>query len=204
MDYATLTGSKGTPGSIANYLNRNDLPVTDILAEAEAFIYEKLRVREMQKLVTLTFSDGSQTANLPSDFLDPQSYRPWGWADALIYVHEDKLDAYRDRDGNLFKSSTPNRWTVIGNTAYVDVELDGDFSGDLIYYARPASLGPSNPTNWLTQRYPRLLRTVCMGIGYEHMKDHQQADRYLARGEALIFEASATNETYRRGQYVPA
>lgn len=204
MDYTTLVGTKSTPGSVANWLNRSDLPVAEILSEAEAFIYERMRVREMQAVATLTFAAGTSSADLPGNFLDPISYLPHGWGQPLLYVHEETLRPSRDEDGNLFKSPTPSRWTVIGETAHVDVELEGDFSGQLMYYARPIALSASNTVNWLTLRYPRLLRTVCMGIGYEHMKDHGQADRYLARGEALIADASATNETYRRAQYVPA
>ncbi len=204
MDYTTLTASKSTAGSLANWLNRSDLPGAEILSEAESFIYERLRVREMQAVTTLTFADESSSQALPSDFLDPVSFLPHGWGQPLLYVHEETLRAYRDEDGNLFASPTPSRWTVIGTTAHLDVKLDGAFAGELLYYARPAALGAGNTTNWLTTRYPRLLRTVCMGMGYEHMKDHGQADRYLARGEALIADASSTNESYRRAQYVPA
>lgn len=204
MDYTTLVGTKSTAGSLANWLNRSDLPVAEILSESEAFIYERLRVREMQVVTTLTFADESSSEDLPADFLDPISFLPHGWGQPLLYVHEEALRAYRDEDGNLFESPTPSRWTTIGTTAHLDVKLDGSFSGHLMYYARPAALGASNTTNWLTMRYPRLLRTVCMGIGMEHMKDTQRADSYLARGEALIADASSTNENYRRAQYVPA
>lgn len=201
MDYTTLAGPKSTPGSIANWLNRTDLPVAEILSEAEAWIYERLRVREMHAVTTLTFWANSSSAALPSDFLDPISYVPYGWSKPLDYVHEGSLRRFRDQDGNLFRSPWPSQWAVIGTSAYVDVELDEDFSGELVYYARPPALSSSNKTNWLTARYPRLLRTVCMGVGYEHMKDHAQADRYFARGEALIAEAASTNESYRRTQY---
>lgn len=203
MDYTTLVGTKATSGSIANWLNRSDLPLAEILTEAEAFIYERLRVREMQAFDTLTFADESSSQDLPSDFLDPISFLPHGWGQPLLYVHEEALRAYRDEDGNLFESPTPSRWTTIGTTAHLDVKLDGAFAGQLLYYGRPDALSAQNQENWLTTRYPRLLRTVCMGIGFEHMKDHGQADRYLARAEALVFGAAGTNENYRRAQYVP-
>lgn len=203
MDYTTLAGSKSTPGSVANWLNRSDLPVQDILDESQAWIYERLRVREMQKESVLTFATGASSEELPEGFLDPIVFLPNGRGAPLLYVHEGLMLAPTDEDGNLFESPTPSRWTIVGTTAQLDVKLTEPFAGRLLYYGRPDALSAQNETNWLTTRYPRLLRTVCMGIGFEHMKDHGQADRYLARAEALVFGAAGTNENYRRAQYVP-
>ena len=45
ITWTVLTGSKDTEGSIANWVNRSDLPTTNILLEAEAWIYQHLRIR---------------------------------------------------------------------------------------------------------------------------------------------------------------
>ena len=201
IDYATLTAAKTTLGSIANWVNRSDLPTDNILIEAEAAIYERLRVREMMELGTLTFSISTNTTSLPSGFLDPIEYRPHGWTDVLSFVFEQSLDAHRDNDGVLYEG-TPTRWSIIGETAYVDVSCDEEFSGRLMYYKRPAALSVSNTTNFLTIRYPTLLRNACMAKAFEHMKDMQNAGTYMQMAEAKIAEANATNELYRRSQHV--
>ena len=68
-NWTTLTAAKTTLGSIANWVNRTDLPTDNILLEAEAKIYERLRVREMQVITTLTVAADENSVSLPSDFL---------------------------------------------------------------------------------------------------------------------------------------
>lgn len=199
--YSTLTGAKSVQGSIANWVNRTDLPVADILIEAEAHIYERLRVREMLAIETMTFAVNTNSVALPTGFLDPIEYRPYGWGDSLLYVAEMSLEAHRDTAGALF-SSTPSRWSIIGETAYVDVSCSSAFGGKLMFYKRPDPLSSSNETNFLTIRYPSLLRNACMAKAFEHMKDWTAAASYIQMAEGKIEEASATNDLYRRSQHV--
>lgn len=199
--YTILTGVKTTSGSIANWVNRSDLPVATILEEAEAYIYERLRVREMQAIATLTFAADGNTAALPTDFLDPIEYRPYNYGEPLLYVSETTLEAHRDESGVLFEG-TPSRWAIIGDTAYVDVACSEAFAGKLMYYKRPTALSGSNETNFLTTRYPTLLRHALMGKAFEHMKDWTAAMQYLQMAEGKIGEAMATNDLYRRSQTV--
>ena len=201
MTYSVLTAGKTTLGSVANFVNRSDLPVDAILTEAEAAIYERLRVREMETFATLTFDEDTNSEALPSDFLDPIEYRPYDWAYPIDFVHETRLEAHRDSDGDLYEG-TPTRWAIVGETAYVDVSCSAAFSGKLLYYKRPAALSVSNTTNFLTIRYPTLLRVACMAKAFEHMKDMQNAASYMQMTESKIAEANATNELGRRGQHV--
>lgn len=201
--YTTLTGTKATAGSIANWVNRSDLPTSDILIETQAWLFQRLRVREMQARATLTFTTAAQTASLPSRFLDPISYTPYTWGDPLPLFHENALQDYRDDSGTLL-SAVPSRWSIIGETAYVDVLPISTFTGILMYYAQPADLAATtNETNFLTTRYPKLLRHACMAMAFEHMKDTDRAGGYMQLVEADLQEAMRTNDMYRRGQHVP-
>lgn len=205
INYSTLTGAKNVEGSIRNWVNRGDIPATVILQEAQATIYETLRVREMQRIDTaFTFPADDWKAALPEDFLDPISFTPYGWGRELLYVHEQALGDVTDEDGNLFKDTTPSQWTVFGTEAQLNIQVGKDFRGRLRYYGRPEFLSATNQTNFLTNRYPRLLRIACMAMAYEHMKDKPQADDYLVQLVELIKLANRTNEMYRRSQYVPA
>jgi len=78
------------------------------------------------------------------------------------------------------------------------------FSGILLYYKQPTALSGSNETNFLTNRYPSLLRYACMAKAYEHMKDTENATGYLALAMQQIDKANASNEMWRRNQYIPA
>lgn len=200
-NWTTLTAAKTTLGSIANWVNRSDLPTTNILIEAEAKIYERMRVREMQSVSTLTIAADANSASLPSDFLDPIEWRPYGWGEPILFVNEGSLEAYRDSEGAL-SEGTPTRWSILGETAYVDVSCSTAFSGKLMYYKRPTALSGSNETNFLTIRYPSLLRVACLALAYEHMKDMGNANTYMQMLEMKIAEANATNDLYRRSQHV--
>lgn len=199
ITYSVLTAGKTTLGSVANAVNRSDLPTTNILIEAEAKIYERLRVREMQAIDTLTIAAAANSAALPSDFLDPIEWRPYGWSAPIMFVTENSLEAHRDDDGALYEGE-PSRWSIVGETAYVDVSCEEEFSGKLMYYARPDALSVSNETNFLTIRYPSLIRIACLATAYEHMKDMQNAAAYMQMLEGKIGEAMMTNDLYRRSQ----
>jgi hypothetical protein len=202
INWTTLTAAKTTSGSIANWANRGDLPTTNILLEAEAAIYERLRVREMMTIATLTFNAAANSASLPSDFLDPIEFRPYGRSSPLPYFHEQTIGMFRDEDGAL-EEGEASRWSIIGVTAYLDVAAESSYVGKLMYFARPTALSVSNETNFLTVRYPTLLRFACMAKSFEHMKLWAQAQTYLALTEAEIAKANATNESFRRSQHVP-
>ena len=202
ITFTVLTGTKTTAGSLANWVNRSDLPTSIIVAEAEAMIYETLRVREMTAREALTFGASTQTAALPTGFLDPISYRPYEWGAPLPFVFEDALEEARDSAGTL-QTGAPSKWTIIGETAYVDVLPSAAFSGILLYYKTPTALSGSNETNFLTNRYPSLLRYACMAKAYEHMQDGRAAE-YIAAAMGAVASANTTNELWRRAQFFPS
>jgi hypothetical protein len=203
VTWAVLTGLKTVSGSIQNYVNRSDLPVDNILIEAESWIYERLRVREMMSKTVFQFDADAYQEALPDGFLDPVHFWPYGWGGALPYVNYEMWVGLRDEDGALFEGE-PCKWTVLGETAEVDVSCSENFAGILTFYDTPAALSNSNPTNFLTRRYPTLLRHVCMMKAYEHLKKSAEVQSYLKSSEFHLQEAARTNEMYRRGSFAPA
>lgn len=197
--YTTLTAGKATAGSIQNWVNRSDLPMTEILAEAEALIYTKLRVREMMLRDDFAVLAGESAASVPSDFLDPVSLTPYGWAEGLDYQNESIFQQNMDEDGVVLEG-TPIAFTVIGSQIVFDVKLSEAFGGKLLYYKLPASLSAGNPTNFLTSRYPTLLRRACLVYAYEHMKDENRSNDYLKKVMMDAEEISRQDELFRRGQ----
>lgn len=199
--YSILTGTKATEGSIRNWVNDSTVPATVVLAEAEAWIYERLRVREMLAQIEFTFDEDASSEALPADFLDPIEFLPHGWGDELPFYHEKTFRPERDDAGALFPGE-PSRWTIIGSTAHVDVACDEAFVGMLMYYARPAALASDNLTNFLTIRYPTLLRMACTGFAFGFKKDEARKTADLGIADKLMQSAAMTNDLYRRGQHV--
>lgn len=204
INATTLLGAETVEGSIKNWVNRGDIPITDILRESELFIFQRLRTREMLSSAALTVSTAASTAALPTDFLDPIGFRPYEQNVDLPYVNEAELNRNRDSSGNLF-DGTPIAYTIIGTTFTTDVNALSDFSGIMTYYAIPDALAATtNETNFLTDRYPTMLRRACMRFAYEFMKDAERmaAEEILAL--KAIEEANAANELYRRAQEHPS
>jgi hypothetical protein len=73
MTYTNLVATKGTAGSIANWVHYSKVePVLPtILEEAQALIYQLLRTREMQKVFSFKMAVGNSSVPLPSRWLDP-------------------------------------------------------------------------------------------------------------------------------------
>ena len=199
--YSTLVAAKTTSGSIKNWVMRSDIPVTDILTEAEAFIYQKLRVREMMTMEEIAVVATNYKASLPSGFLDPIKLTPYGWGDPLPYLGEEKFVPLREEDGTRIEDASPSCWTVIGTEMWFDIALTAAFGGDLLYYKQPTELSGSNETNFLTTRYPTILRHACESFAYEHMKDPARSLEFRKLVEAEIEDANMTNEMFRTGQY---
>ena len=206
INWTTLTAAKAITGSLANWCNRSDLATTNILLEAEAWIYQRLRVREMMMDEAFTFAISTSSTALSSltgTFLDPIQFVPYEWGVPLPFYDEASYRPSRNSAGTI-ASGLPSYWAIIGSTAHVDVLCSAAFAGRMMYYAQPAALSVSNETNFLTTRYPTLLRHALMGKAYEHMKDPPRAQEYLQYAEMNIAEAMRTNDMFRRGQYAAA
>lgn len=71
MTYTTLVSSKGTPGSILNWVGYGKVDADTVLSDCQSLIYTMLRVREMRKSWVFRMAVGSSMVALPSRFLDP-------------------------------------------------------------------------------------------------------------------------------------
>lgn len=203
MDYAQLVAPKATANSIRAWLNWDLAPVTDILTEAEAYIYGKLRVREMKELDTGTIDDGDLTLALPDNFIAALSFRRIGPSAGKIAIldsqHMETRNAI-DADG-VFTESEPTECQIIGDppVAYFNCEADDAYPYRLVYWARKPALSVSNTTNFLTSRYPKLLRTACLMAGYDFYDQPDKQAAHEKRLEKLIFEANAEYDMGEQG-----
>jgi hypothetical protein len=208
IDFDTLTGSKDTTGSIKNRANHADLPVEDILTEAQAWIYERVRVREMRTTARIALAEDDDSIDISAyRFLGPVLMRLDGYDNEIDYVHENLLRRLRDSDGDLYPGR-PTEYTVNGELVEFNVKADAAYEGDFTFYQRPEALATgANNTNWLTTRFPTLLVSACMAFAWRH---RNRADMFAAamQGpfgvEALIYEANVASDLARMGQRMRA
>ena len=186
ITYATLIGSSSTDGSIASWLNHSSIQtVADtIVAEAESWIYRRLRHWRMLTSTTGAFTSnpgGQSTVTdyiaIPSDYLEDKSLYVTG-----VYYQkmsrkpiEEILSMY-NYDGSGYRIVQQPMYYFNDNTNIkFESPPDQAYPYLLYYYQQPDSLA-STSTNFLTQFYPRLLRATCCASAAEFMKDAGQGN----------------------------
>lgn len=201
IDYTTLVGDKDQQGSIKNWLNNSTIPSTTILVEAEQWIYQRLRIRQMVQSGTGTFSNSDNgvltLSSVASTYRAPIYFELKDQSDdARVFptFTPDIAEVYRafsyDGSGNR-QTGAPSLWGTNATQIVFDTYAASGTTYDytLLYYGSLTPLGPSNTTNILTTRYPKLLRMVYMYLGYEFQEDDARANMYLQKAMSEIMEA---------------
>jgi hypothetical protein len=207
MDYTQLIAPKGTPGSVATWLNdsrvQGDVP--EIVLEAESWIYRRLRHWKMlTPPVPGTFTTGQDFILNPPDMLEPFMLTTTGIFQQIMRqtTPQEVVSAWAfDGSGNRVQQQ-PLMFYFDQSGIRFDSPPDQAYAYALIYYQQPQALAVS-VSNFLTATYPRLLRLCCMAAGCEWMKDSGQGqfDRTywdtLAQDE--IEKAQEESDRARRG-----
>jgi hypothetical protein len=198
IDYATLSGAKGTAGSLKSWVNHDTIPSADIIVEAEAWIYQRIRTKEMQTFATGTIAVGEDGFALPPRFIVPLRLAIHEGNEELLYQHEQIFRMPLDEDGALTEG-TPYAWSIINDAVQFNTVADEAFDYTLWYYqALPPLSGTS--TNFLTTRYPTLLRRVCVMFAYEFLKDWTAFDKQAVLAERALRETLVADDQRRHGQ----
>lgn len=204
-----LVGLKAVPGSIASWANYGLAPPTVVLAEAESLIYSTLRCREMlSDAQSLTLATGTATIALPDGFLDPLALFDQSNA-RLRYLRADALQARRSVDTSsnggaapfALQAGKPCAYAIFGEKLQFETAADATYFFSLIAYMRPTPLSAGNPTNFLTNRYPTLLRTACLAMAADFRKDDGDYQRTTQRLNNLIAGVAQRDELYLRGVF---
>lgn len=202
MDYTSLIAAKGAPGSIANWINFSDalLPLSDVLGDAQALIYDSLRVSHMRALHDIAIAAGASVADLPASTLDIVAV----WDDGNRRLHARDVVSLQnaravEEDGGAYVEGKPATYSLFGDKLQFDCRADADYTYRLMAYCIPQALGPGNATNFLTTRWPTLLRTACLAIAADWTNDDARYQRFLQRLQPLIQQANASDERALHG-----
>lgn len=93
----------------------------------------------------------------------------------------------------------PNWFGIWNENIYFDTAAVQQATCKLQYYQSLPLLSASNLTNFLTNRYPQLMRTACMTSAADFMKDDGEYAKGLARLEKLVMAINAENDMQLRG-----
>jgi hypothetical protein len=202
VDYNSLTGDKNTAGSLARWANYGLLDTDAIMEDAQALIYQTLRCREMMVIgAVVAVATGDVSKALPARFLDPINLRDsQGWRlkarDLRSVVNRRTYTAA----GALIQSK-PCFFATSATTLELDCGCDASSAGNYLldYYGAPPLLSVGNPTNFLTNRYPHVLRTAAMAMSADFMSDDTKYQRYSQRLVAMIADLQANDDLSLRG-----
>jgi hypothetical protein len=110
-----------------------------------------------------------------------------GGGDAVAYVCDNLVQGI------------PNWWGIWNETIYFDTALNQRTTGILQYYQSLPILSVSNQSNFLTNRYPQLMRTACVTAAADFMKDDNEYQKGMTRLGSLIQSIAVDNDGYMRG-----
>lgn len=180
MDWTSLTGSTTTVGSLARWLNTSTLSAgTDgdadsILQEAVGWISSELTHWRSMTSATGTMTIASDAVTFPSDFDEANIFYITGVNSSKMTMKtpQDVIAAWA-YDGNGVRiQQQPTIYYVDKDMLRMDSPADQAYPYVLIYYSQIPALSESDPTNFLTIYYPRLVRCACMMHAAEWAKDN--------------------------------
>lgn len=100
---------------------------------------------------------------------------------------------------NLLIQSSPSVWAIFNGAIQFDAAADTAFQGRLLYYRSPPLLSAANPTNFITSRYPTLIRAATMASAASYMKDDEEEQKWMQKLSALIDATNAESDLMYRG-----
>ncbi len=204
LTYSTLSGAKGTAGSIKYLVNYDKISATLCITLAEAWLAARLRIPRMKERTTVAIALDDDNVTLPTGFLAAEILYLRG-SGALELIADFDMDARRgiEADGTL-AAGEPAYWMWLGEPAkaYFDVKADKAYTGDLTYYKKPTALSGSNDTNLYTARTTAALHHACLGFAYEQMKMVAEAAGEFAAASAEVNRENIMGEMGMRGMLV--
>jgi len=94
---------------------------------------------------------------------------------------------------------TPIYWGVWDETIFFDVAFAQATNCNLQYFKALPILSASNPTNFLTNRYPHLLRKAATAQAWDFMRNDAEYQKDVAALAALVEQVNAEADLLYRG-----
>lgn len=100
---------------------------------------------------------------------------------------------------NQLLAGYPSCWTVWDERVMFDTAFDVQATLKQLYYQAPKPLGVNNQSNWLTSRYPLLMRKACQLAVADFMKDDGEYQKNLTAFNALVSTIAMQDDLMYRG-----
>lgn len=100
---------------------------------------------------------------------------------------------------DVLVAGSPINWSIWDEKVKFEFAFDTATMFRQLYYRSPVPLSASNDTNWLTKRYPMLMRKACLTAAADFMKDDGEYQKNLTALSALVQSTAAENDMSYRG-----
>lgn len=100
---------------------------------------------------------------------------------------------------NNLVAGSPSRWAVYDEAVQFDSAFDTATTFKLLYFRSPILLSGTNLSNWVTNRYPNLMRQACVTSSAAFMKDDNEYQKGLTALQGLIGQVSYEGDLMYRG-----
>ena len=166
-------------------------------------IYTRLRVQQMRTSESLSVAVGKSYIDLPDGFIDPIGLRDITNDCDLVLKDEGDLERLRAWTSGVLDSGDPAYWSVFDDAIQFDCKATTALTARMMFYKQPDALSASNETNFLTRRYPHVLRMACLATAARFSHDDEMFQREQRLALAEIDLINAQDELSRRGQDNP-
>jgi hypothetical protein len=96
-------------------------------------------------------------------------------------------------------AAIPARWSIYDEKLQFDLAASEALQMRLLYYRQPALLSGTNTNNFLTNRYPQLLRQACLVATHDFMQETAASQGALAILQGMVMEVNAKDDLIYRG-----
>jgi hypothetical protein len=195
-----ITSYSDLKASIAEYAHRTDLtaPIINFIADAEARIYNDLRLRSMETAFSEAIASGSVA--VPSGLL------AWKY----LYVDGSTAQKLTRKDAEWIYTNYPSR-SAGGKPVYFAREAetlifgpypDSAYTIKGIYYKRLAALSDSNTSNWFITDAPDLLRYAALAEAAAWTRDERDVTLFEGKYQTIKtrLERTERNEAFSGSQ----
>ena len=207
MTYTILTGTRGVAGAIKDKVNHAGVPSAEVVAKAELWIYQRLRVRDMLEAGTgtLTASATSYVLSTFTGYRAPYDLRLTGNVAGVAASHPVRRPLDVVKDGRSWDSNgtrvagRPSMWATNQTHIVTDMMTDRAYAFEFDYYADKPALGTATETNFLTERYPNLLEAAVLFKAHEWRRDTENSKYWRLVAESEIAEANRDSDEEMAG-----